>query len=414
MSLRHLALLTLVICSAGCCDLEQFFSERQVSVEESASSSEIVFRGVTVAEASPDVPGVFTAYFELINTYKGADALSAWGANNYRINVTFLTRSSAECAEGSEILREYIIFCDLVNGEIRATSVAKWGEETDERVWAALGWGKWSEWSSCSVSCSSGIQQRTRRCRLASSCPGFNVEQRHCNLFGCGETVNPLALEERRFFHPTKDRWQAVPDRPTAWRLRPNSYIWVPSTQLFSDEKNRPFPREFALFVTMRLHNGTMGTIFSLRSRRRQDTYLSLEVAGSDLKLIHAAENGTDVVRIPAELDDGHWHQIAVSIRDDSVVDSYVDCEWSRTDILRSHTLDIPEDSDLIIGYLFTGDLEQLSIVSNPGYVNLQCAPDRVPIIDPEVEDTVEAIQEKSGKHIVMRVHKDIDNNKID
>ncbi|RZC37270.1 uncharacterized protein BDFB_012790, partial [Asbolus verrucosus] len=98
----------------------------------------------------------------------------------------------------------------------------------------------------------------------------------------------------------------------------------------------------------------SMGTIFSLRSRRRQDTYLSLEIAGMDLKLIHAASNGTDVVRIPTQLDDGQWHQIAISIRDDSVVDSYVDCEWSRTDILRSHTLDIPDDSDLIIGYLFT------------------------------------------------------------
>lgn len=55
-----------------------------------------------------------------------------------------------------------------------------------------------------------------------------------------------------------------------------------------------------------------MGTIFSLRSRRRQDTYLSLEVAGADLKLIHAAANGTDVVRIPASLNDGLWHQVAV------------------------------------------------------------------------------------------------------
>lgn len=53
--------------------------------------------------------------------------------------MTFLTRSSVECSEGSEILREYIIFCDLVNGDIRATSIAKWSEETDERVWAALG-----------------------------------------------------------------------------------------------------------------------------------------------------------------------------------------------------------------------------------------------------------------------------------
>ncbi|KAJ8927392.1 hypothetical protein NQ314_020169 [Rhamnusium bicolor] len=232
--------------------------------------------------------------------------------------------------------------------------------------------------------------------------------------FRCDETVNPLALEERKFFHPTKDRWQAVPDRPTAWRLRPNSYIWVPSTQLFTDKKNRPFPREFALFVTMRLHNGTMGTIFSLRSRRRQDSYLSLEVAGSDLKLIHAASNGTDVVRIPAELDDGHWHQIAISIRDDSVVDSYVDCEWSRTDILRSHTLDIPDDSDLIIGYLFTGDLEQLSIVPDPRYVSLQCSSLRTPITDPEVKDTIEKIQQKSGKHIIMKIHKDVETNQID
>lgn len=55
-----------------------------------------------------------------------------------------------------------------------------------------------------------------------------------------------------------------------------------------------------------------MGTIFSLRSRQQQDTYLSLELAGPDLKLIHAATNGTDVVRIPVSLDDSMWHQIAI------------------------------------------------------------------------------------------------------
>lgn len=42
------------------------------------------------------------------------------------------------------------------------------------------------------------------------------------------------------------------------------------------------------------------------------------------------------------------------SIRDDSVVESYVDCEWTGTNILRRDTLDIPDDSDLIIGYLFS------------------------------------------------------------
>ncbi|XP_068912899.1 uncharacterized protein [Tenebrio molitor] len=401
MTLLHGVILTVLVSWTNCCDLERFFSEKQVSVEESASTSRIVFRGFTIAsEPAPnDLRGVSTAYFELINTYKGAETLEAWGANNYRrINVTFVTRPSAECPEGSEVPREYIIFCNLEKDELRATSVAKWDDSADQRVWTALGWSSWSDWSSCSVSCSSGIQQRTRHC-LAADCPGFNVEQRHCNLFGCDETVNPLALEESRFFHPSKDRWQTVPNRPTAWRLKPNSYIWVPSMQLFPDAKIRPFPREFALFVTLRVQNSTMGTIFSLRSRRRQDTYLSLEIAGIDLKLIHAASNGTDVVRIPTQLGDGQWHQIAISIRDDSVVDSYVDCEWSRTDILRSHTLDIPDDSDLIIGYLFTGDLEQLSIVPDPRLVSLQCSSLRTPIIDPTVKDiNEESKTERSTK----------------
>lgn len=55
-----------------------------------------------------------------------------------------------------------------------------------------------------------------------------------------------------------------------------------------------------------------MGTIFSLRSKSRQDTYLSLEVAGFDFKLVHATGNGTDVVRIPTTLADKQWHQIAI------------------------------------------------------------------------------------------------------
>lgn len=42
------------------------------------------------------------------------------------------------------------------------------------------------------------------------------------------------------------------------------------------------------------------------------------------------------------------------SIRDDSVVESYVDCEWTGTNILKRDSLDIPTDSDLIIGYLFS------------------------------------------------------------
>jgi hypothetical protein len=55
-----------------------------------------------------------------------------------RINVTFVTRPSAECPEGSEVPREYIIFCNLEKDELRATSVAKWDDSADQRVWTAL------------------------------------------------------------------------------------------------------------------------------------------------------------------------------------------------------------------------------------------------------------------------------------
>lgn len=77
----------LFLVPARCCNLEEFFSEKQVSVEESASAARVVFRGFTIATAptsSNDVRGVFTAYFELINTYKGAEALDVWVTSSYR------------------------------------------------------------------------------------------------------------------------------------------------------------------------------------------------------------------------------------------------------------------------------------------------------------------------------------------
>lgn len=113
--------------------------------------------------------------------------------------------------------------------------------------------------------------------------------------------------------------------------------------------------------------------MFSLRSRRRQDAYVSLELAGREgVNLVHASANGTDIVRIPIQMDDNRWHHIAIrsvppdlpslakhyclngcSVRDGTTIHSYIDCEWLQTDILKENSFDIPEDSDLIIGYLF-------------------------------------------------------------
>lgn len=80
----------------SCCDLETLFNWKRVSVEDSAASAQIIFKGFTTAKA-PTLSGyyyfedddggddvVYTARFELISTYKGGDVLELWNANNYR------------------------------------------------------------------------------------------------------------------------------------------------------------------------------------------------------------------------------------------------------------------------------------------------------------------------------------------
>ncbi|CAG9787917.1 unnamed protein product [Diatraea saccharalis] len=69
-------------------------------------------------------------------------------------------------------------------------------------------------------------------------------------LFYTG-AINPLAPGARRNFHPAQARWGTVSDRPHAFSLRPNSYIWIASSELFGAGKT--FPREFTLFISLRL-----------------------------------------------------------------------------------------------------------------------------------------------------------------
>lgn len=105
-------------------------------------------------------------------------------------------------------------------------------------------------------------------------------------LFRCPDTVSPLQLEEQKFFHPSKDKWQRVPDRPLAWRLEPNSYIWVPSSQLLADLRGTGFPKEFTLFITLRLHNDVSfpNCLGRLMLRGKQKSWIKLGLV-SDNKL---------------------------------------------------------------------------------------------------------------------------------
>ncbi|KOB75385.1 Uncharacterized protein OBRU01_07636 [Operophtera brumata] len=249
------------------------------------------------------------------------------------------------------------------------------------------GWAGWGEWGACSRTCGEGRQTRRRYCSR-HSCEGYGEQARVCNSFKCEGTINPLAPGSRRNFHPAQARWGSVPDRPHAFSLRPNSYIWIASSELFGAGKT--FPREFTLFVSLRLRPESggygQGTLFSLRSRRRTGSFLSLELAGRGAaRLVHAGAGSSRSIYLAVPLYDFRWHHIAIrintilktffthSVHDDNTVRAYVDCRWLRTDVLEKDALDTPRDADLIIGYLFSGDLEQLVLVPTAGQAQKQC-----------------------------------------
>ncbi|CAH0399693.1 unnamed protein product [Chilo suppressalis] len=260
---------------------------------------------------------------------------------------------------------------------LEATAAAvPWSLGVDIAIWNAVGWAGWGEWGACSRSCGGGKQTRRRYCSK-TVCEGYGEQGRACNSFDCEGAINPLAPGARRNFHPAQARWGTVSDRPHAFSLRPNSYIWIASSELFGVGKT--FPREFTLFISLRLRPESggygQGTLFSLRSRRRTGSFLSLELAGRGAaRLVHAGAGSSRSIYLAVPLYDFRWHHIAVSVHDDNTVRAYVDCRWLRTDVLEKDALDTPRDADLIIGYLFSGDLEQLVLVPRAGEAQKQCS----------------------------------------
>lgn len=60
------------------------------------------------------------------------------------------------------------------------------------------GWTRWSEWSTCSVSCSNGTQIRSRSCTEpipmfgGKDCEGYSEEVKSCFLRHCPGTIESL------------------------------------------------------------------------------------------------------------------------------------------------------------------------------------------------------------------------------
>ena len=62
-------------------------------------------------------------------------------------------------------------------------------------------------------------------------------------------STNALSVREDRYFKPSPSAFRRVPGRARdAWSIRPGSYFLLPFRQAFG----RDFPRDFAVFLTLR------------------------------------------------------------------------------------------------------------------------------------------------------------------
>ena len=77
-------------------------------------------------------------------------------------------------------------------------------------------WSDWTNWSSCSVSCGGGIQNRARQCTCSDMshdhfCPGNANETKTCNTAQCFGGIVPILFLSNSLKTPTRDwlsqRW---------------------------------------------------------------------------------------------------------------------------------------------------------------------------------------------------------------
>lgn len=372
----------------------------------------------------------YTAEFRLLDVLKGTRVLRAVRpdamTNGRRVNASSPMSGrvynisnfgeKALCYSSVVAGQSYILF--LTTGpdgrlEVQYDDIfggaAEWSESNVKLVLkgVGLGWGSWSDWSPCSVTCGEGgFQQRRRICSEEKKCDGYELERRSCNNLKC-KAIRDL-LKIFSFKKSGQRGVQSVVDRQGAYRLERSSYLRLPTYTLFPTSTY--FPSVYALLATIRCSESGCGNFLGItdkNGRRR----LALRL-GTTIEFTYLSAPGHQTLRqkpayfrLNSNLMNYQWHTIGMALQRDSIY-FYVDCQLHSSFVVnRTYAgKDIPLSSIMTIGYLpkslkelnFEGDIEQLLISTDPKAVEQQCGT-TTKVSDPEIWPEDEGVRSPEG-----------------
>ncbi|XP_050543270.1 uncharacterized protein LOC126906631 [Daktulosphaira vitifoliae] len=350
-------------------------------IQDQTRASEVVIKALAM-NVWLERDGLFSGHFAIMTVYKGAkiikDMLHIAGSDLFnisdkRINVTgFQNNNSGNensaCGITLTVGTYFVLFANKKNGRIitkdEQGGLVEWSDDNERSVWFGLGWGDWSDWSACNVSCDTGLQYRHRKCIKCSQ--GHNKEMRKCNDFPCNGVMELVAPSDNM--------------RTIEGKLKNLQ-------KGFTLPNHKKFPNKFSILVSLRiLPKVDFGTVLHLTSTSKSIRSIVLEISGPDLlRVSFNTPQSNRSVLIASVLADGITHQLGLGFQGDEVI-AYLDCRWVTTEILMPNSFAPSEEYDTnIFEESLTVDLIQLLIVPDETAVSDQCTIFRIAELDTEL-----------------------------
>ncbi|XP_025416135.1 uncharacterized protein LOC112687579 [Sipha flava] len=396
--MRTATALTAAVAVLACCRPHTLPAARAAclhtakDLQAQARASEVVLKALAM-RVWPEPDGLIGGHFAVMAVYKGArtvkDVLRIGGADLFnmhdkRMNVTgfrddFTGDGHRACGARVTVGTYYVLFADVVNGRLVAkdgqAALVEWTDSNERSVWHGLGWGDWSDWSACNVSCDTGLQYRHRRCLKCTQ--GHNKEIRKCNDFPCDGAMELIS---------PGDHVRAIGGKLNGSQ---NGYSLLSSVSI---------PNTFSLLITLRVEPKVdFGTVFHLFSSTEPLKTITLEVSGPDLLRVSVnTKESNRSVLIAAVLADGITHQLGLGFQKDEII-TYLDCRWVTTETLMQNSYASSPEYDMdVFEESLTADLVQMIVVPDPTAVSDQCTVFRIAVLDTEIVKT--KIRDKSQR----------------